>query len=67
MPSFSETFMMGRVSGKKFFILLWKNMIIKVKETEIKLYSKCYPARALRALGLLLADNALTVGRGKTF
>ena len=26
-----------------------------------------YPARALRALGLLLADGALTVGRGKTF
>ena len=25
------------------------------------------PARALRALGLLLADSALTVGRGKTF
>ena len=25
------------------------------------------PARALRALGLLLADGALTVGRGKTF
>ena len=27
----------------------------------------CNPARALRALGLLLADSALTVGRGKTF
>ena len=27
----------------------------------------CYPARALRALGLLLADGAPTVGRGKTF
>ena len=26
-----------------------------------------YPACALRALGLLLADSALTVGRGKTF
>ena len=26
-----------------------------------------YPACALRALGLLLADGALTVGRGKTF
>ena len=26
-----------------------------------------YPARALRALGLLLADSAPTVGRGKTF
>ena len=26
-----------------------------------------YPARALRALGLLLADVAPTVGRGKTF
>ena len=25
------------------------------------------PARALRALGLLLADSALRVGRGKTF
>ena len=26
-----------------------------------------YPARALRALGLLLADGAPTVGGGKTF
>ena len=26
-----------------------------------------YPARALRALGLLLADGAPTVGLGKTF
>ena len=26
-----------------------------------------YPACALRALGLLLADGAPTVGRGKTF
>ena len=26
-----------------------------------------YPARALRALGLLLADSAPTVGGGKTF
>ena len=26
-----------------------------------------YPARALRALGLLLADGASTLGRGKTF
>ena len=26
-----------------------------------------FPARALRALGLLLADGAPTVGRGKTF
>ena len=31
-------------------------------------YRLCsYPARALRALGLLLADGAPTVGRGKTF
>ena len=28
--------------------------------------SVCYPARALRALGLLLADGAPTVGGGKT-
>ena len=27
----------------------------------------CFQARALRALGLLLADGAPTVGRGKTF
>ena len=30
-------------------------------------FSYNYPARALRALGLLLADGAPTVGRGKTF
>ena len=29
--------------------------------------SPCNPARALRALVLLLADSALTVGWGKTF
>ena len=29
--------------------------------------SECYPARALRALGLLLADGAPTMGRGSTF
>ena len=29
--------------------------------------SENYPARALRALGLLLADGAPTVGGGKTF
>ena len=31
------------------------------------LCSSIYPARALSALGLLLADGALTVGWGKTF
>ena len=31
------------------------------------IWSSFYPARALRALGLLLADGAPTVGRGKTF
>ena len=39
-------------------------------ETIFQSYSKCYPARracALRALGLLLADGAPTVGLGKTF
>ena len=42
--------------------------------TNRKLYFSVYPARArsaracaLRALGLLLADGASTVGRGKTF
>ena len=29
--------------------------------------SEDYPACALRALGLILTDNALTVGRGKIF
>ena len=29
--------------------------------------SSLFPARALRALGLLLADGAPTVGGGKTF
>ena len=31
------------------------------------LYSIYYQARALRALGLLLADGTPTVGGGKTF
>ena len=35
--------------------------------TTAKTRPKHYPARALRALGLLLADGAPTVGGGKTF
>ena len=35
--------------------------------TFTQLHKYVYPARALRALGLLLADGALTVGWGKTF
>ena len=36
-------------------------------ETPAFLFSCFYPARAPRALGLLLADGAPTVGGGKTF
>ena len=43
-----------------FFVILNKSILTSV--TPIS----SYPARALRALGLLLADGALTVGRGKT-
>ena len=41
------------------------SQVSSLLQGELKLYS--YPARALRALGLLLADGALTVGWGKTF
>ena len=34
---------------------------------KVTLYICSYPARALRALGLLLADGAPIVGGGKTF
>ena len=34
---------------------------------EFKIIRFVHQARALRALGLFLADSALTVGRGKTF
>ena len=34
---------------------------------SMTLTTALYPARTLRALGLLLADGASTVGRGKTF
>ena len=35
--------------------------------STISWFVACYPACVLRALGLLLADGAPTVGRGKTF
>ena len=46
---------------------LWQ--VITVLISRLKGYPLIYPARAraLRALGLLLADGALTVGWGKTF
>ena len=52
-------------------------MIMMTSNSERLTHADHYPARgrsararracALRALGLLLADGALTVGRGKTF
>ena len=41
------------------------NTIVAFKKNRLP--AKFYPARALRALGLLLADGALTVGWGNTF
>ena len=40
---------------------------VSVRLLQTHLLSYFYPASALRALGLLLADGALTVGRGETF
>ena len=34
---------------------------------DLRKYISIFPARALRALGLLLADGTPTVGGGKTF
>ena len=57
------------------FTRLWDlndSRLYKIEEGTTHLVSwlnrlSYYPARALRALGLLLADGAPTVGRGKTF
>ena len=45
-----------------FFIVVAQQMFFSAN-----LFRCFYPARALRALGLLLADGAPTVGGGKTF
>ena len=42
-------------------------IIISSQWNDCHSKSNSYPARALRALGLLLADGAPTVGGGKTF
>ena len=42
-------------------------MRMTMRTNKIQHPSNNYPARTLRALGLLLADGAPTVGRGKTF
>ena len=44
-------------------VVLLLIQLLHIKELHISYY----PARALRALGLLLADGAPTVGGGKTF
>ena len=40
-------------------------MLMSITHDLLRYFLPC--ARALRALGLLLADGALTVGRGKIF
>ena len=52
----------AQCSAQSYFVFC----ILDSRE-NINSSKKVYPARALRALGLLLANGALTVGRGKTF
>ena len=42
------------------------NIFLKVITNKYQI-DVCYPARALRALGLLLADGTPTVGKGEDF
>ena len=53
------------------YILVTRFKVTHVKVTRIKVREasslQCFPARALRALGLLLADGTPTGGRGEDF
>ena len=50
--------------GKMYYV--WSYVGINVGSSTINTkFKKAYPACALRALGLLLADSAPTVGGGK--
>ena len=48
-------------------VLLFSPESFFFSSNNLKTFVKIYPARALRALGLLLADGTPTVGGGKTF
>ena len=50
----------------QFMICKFGSVLVS-SEGALYVMMTCYPARALRALGLLLADGASTVGWGKTF
>ena len=64
-----------KVDGKKVTLPYIKLGVLSVMRDGYRVilrtnggeWTLIYPARALRALGLLLADGAPTVGRGKTF
>ena len=53
------------------YILVTRFKVTHVNVTRIKVREasslQCFPARALRALGLLLADGTPTGGRGEDF
>ena len=62
--SFILTNMDTRPDFYHFFLL---SFILNIMDTRRQIYYYFYQARALRALGLLLADGTPTVGGGKTF
>ena len=64
LEQFLQLFLAFLNANKAFYSLFasWSKL---GQKTFLKLGH--YPARALRALGLLLADGAPTVGGGKTF
>ena len=53
--------------GEKWLCSAPPSFVSKFLSMYCNAYISVYPARALRALGLLLADGAPTVGGGKTF
>ena len=57
----------GTLAGDALLHLLPHAFLAILAGGGFLLPCSCCPARALRALGLLLADGALTVGGGKTF
>ena len=69
--NFSKVFNIKRISSLfSFFLTQSMNRCFQAyltREMVITHMIGNYPARALRALGLLLADGAPTVGGGKTF
>ena len=69
LPLCSLSATLGLSIGQNLGLVLQSSqhlVLVAVSFVSMRIIAS-YPARALRALGLLLADGAPTVGGGKTF